>query len=212
MPVVRDLPHGRRRGVAMSKEGSTDSSLLARATPHDPDAWKKLVAWSGPLVFFWCRKAGLNKEDREDVFQDVFLKVHRRLEEFDHDGLGATFRGWLLIITRNALVDLARRRLNVPKPLGGAAAYKALATRAEEVLPDSEANHAEARKQALSRAVMQLRGEFSEVTWKAFWRTAVDGLTSPEVAAELSLSADAVRKARSRVLARLRSEFGDLME
>jgi RNA polymerase sigma-70 factor (ECF subfamily) len=57
-----------------------------------------------------------------------------------------------------------------------------------------------------------IRPEFAERTWQAFWRTAIEGGSAPEVAAELSMSAGAVRVAKSRVLQRLREELGDLIE
>jgi RNA polymerase sigma-70 factor (ECF subfamily) len=57
-----------------------------------------------------------------------------------------------------------------------------------------------------------LRGDFEATTWKAFERTALDGLPAAEVAAELGLSSNAVFIARSRVLARLRQEAAGLIE
>jgi RNA polymerase sigma-70 factor (ECF subfamily) len=45
---------------------------------------------------------------------------------------------------------------------------------------------------------------------RAFWRTAVDGQSAAETAAELGMSVPAVRMAKSRVLHRLRQEMGDL--
>ena len=58
------------------------------------------------------------------------------------------------------------------------------------------------------RALGLLRTDFEENTWRAFWRTAVDGLPAAEVADELNMSSAAVRKAKSRVLQRLREELG----
>ena len=61
------------------------------------------------------------------------------------------------------------------------------------------------------RALGMLQGEFEPRTWKAFWRAAVDGLPAPEAAAELGMTASAVRMAKSRILRRLREELGDLV-
>jgi RNA polymerase sigma-70 factor (ECF subfamily) len=57
-----------------------------------------------------------------------------------------------------------------------------------------------------------IRGEFSERTWQAFWRTAVEGRAAKDVGAELAMSPGAVRVAKSRVLHRLREELGDPTE
>ena len=48
-----------------------------------------------------------------------------------------------------------------------------------------------------------MRGQFSEQTWQAFWRTAVEGRSGQEVADELKMSVGAVYVAKSRALARL---------
>jgi len=57
----------------------------------------------------------------------------------------------------------------------------------------------------MMQQVMKLiRTEFSQENWQAFWRPVVDGRSSTEAADELGVSPAAVRKAKSRVLARLR--------
>jgi DNA-directed RNA polymerase specialized sigma24 family protein len=69
-----------------------------------------------------------------------------------------------------------------------------------------------AERGLLARALELIRCEFTERTWQAFWRTAIEGRSAPEVAAGLSMSAGPVRVAKSRVLPRLREELGDLIE
>jgi len=192
-------------------ESPTDSSLLKRVRKHDPAAWDELVAWAGPLVFSWCGQASLGKEDREDVFQEVFLKVYRGLQAFQYGRPGQSFRGWLLIITRNAIIDFARRRLQEPL-VAGYVEYQALLDNASERLPDSEADSPTARHVTIRRALDLLHKQFSEENWKAFWRTAVDGLTATEAGKELGMDPAAVRKAKSRVLARLRQDFQGLLD
>jgi RNA polymerase sigma-70 factor (ECF subfamily) len=61
------------------------------------------------------------------------------------------------------------------------------------------------------RALDAIRGEFEPRTWQAFWKTTVEGRAPKDVAAELAMSAGAVRVAKSRVLQRLRAELGDVM-
>jgi RNA polymerase sigma-70 factor (ECF subfamily) len=57
-----------------------------------------------------------------------------------------------------------------------------------------------------------LRNEFEPKTWKAFQRTALEGASASEVAAELAMTTNAVFIARSRVLARLRQEAAELID
>ena len=69
-----------------------------------------------------------------------------------------------------------------------------------------------AHREFYERALRLIRNDFEERTWKAFWRSAIDEQSSSQVAEELGMTSVAVRKAKSRVLMRLRAEFGELIE
>ncbi len=62
------------------------------------------------------------------------------------------------------------------------------------------------------RALELVRAEFEERTWEAFWRAAVEGQPPDLIARDLGVTPAAVRKAKSRVLHRLRQEVGDLID
>jgi RNA polymerase sigma-70 factor (ECF subfamily) len=66
---------------------------------------------------------------------------------------------------------------------------------------------AEYRRQLFVWAAEEVRGEFADSTWQAFWRTAVEGQEIKAAAAELNISTGAVYIARSRVIARLRERI-----
>ena len=67
--------------------------------------------------------------------------------------------------------------------------------------------------EALRRRALELvRGQVAERTWQAFWLTAIEGHDSAEVAASLEVSATTVRMAKSRVLHRLKEQFGELIQ
>lgn len=192
--------------------GSTASSLLERARAHDPEAWRKLVDLYGPLVYHWCRQQRLAPEDVADVFQEVFRSVASSLATFRKDKPGATFRGWLLTITRNKIRDLYRRQQGKPRAAGGSDAREKL-----EQLPGPDESSDSALQPApdagvLHRALEMIKGEFSEPTWQAFWRTTVDGESPADVAAALKITVNAVYKAKARVLRRLREECGELLD
>jgi RNA polymerase sigma-70 factor (ECF subfamily) len=55
-----------------------------------------------------------------------------------------------------------------------------------------------------------IRHEFGDRVWNSFWRTAVDGRSSSDVAEELKITPAAVRQNKRRVLLRLRQELGDM--
>jgi RNA polymerase sigma-70 factor (ECF subfamily) len=76
---------------------------------------------------------------------------------------------------------------------------------------DDESASDEAPVRALFECALGLiRPEFTDRTWQAFWRTAVDDQPAPDVGQELGMSAGAVRVAKCRVLQRLREELGEM--
>lgn len=81
-----------------------------------------------------------------------------------------------------------------------------------EALPDPQCSisalwEQEYRQQLLVWGAEQIRGEFHETTWQAFWRTCVSGESVAVVAAELGTSPGNVYVARSRIIARLREKI-----
>jgi RNA polymerase sigma-70 factor (ECF subfamily) len=188
----------------------TSSRLLQRVQARDPDAWRRLVALYTPLVRYWCRQWGVDDADADDLCQDVFQGVATGVEAFRRDRAAGTFRGWLRGITRHKLLDHRRRQRQRPIAAGGTDAYLRFLDVPEEDLPALEETEAEVTG-LYRRALETVRGDFEEQTWQAFWRTAVGDEAAPDVAAALGMSAAAVRKARSRVLHRLKEEVGDLI-
>jgi RNA polymerase sigma-70 factor (ECF subfamily) len=189
---------------------STSRSLLARVHENDAAAWDRLVALYTPLVWHWCRKLALPKQDTADVFQEVFRSVAAHIRDFRRDRPGDTFRGWLRTITRNKVHDHFRAQNREPQAAGGSEA-KAWWSRLPEAKEEHEAAEGEERYDLLFRAALDLiKAEFQERTWLAFWRVVVEGRTPQAAAQELNMSPGAVRVAKCRVLHRLRLELGDL--
>ena len=184
----------------------TPQSLLQRAVGDDQEAWGRLVYLYSPMVQHWCQRWGLQPADAEDVRQEVFQSVARTLKNFHRDRPGDTFRGWLQTITRNKLIDHIRRQERTPEALGGSGSFRVEAYEPPEDDPPEQLS-------ALHHRGLELvRGEFEEKTWQAFWRCAVDGEQATDVAQAMGMTPAAVRKAKSRVLRRLREELGDVLD
>jgi RNA polymerase sigma-70 factor (ECF subfamily) len=191
--------------------GTTSRGLLERVKADDESAWETLVGLYGPLVYRWLRRWDLPEHEAADVFQDVFGALAKHVGGFRKTNKGDTFRGWLHRITDNKVRDLFRRLGREPGGEGGTEAQMRLASLPEILPPDGDDSSAEREDAGLLRAAVDLiRGEFEARTWQAFWLTAVDGRAPGEVAAELGMTAGAVRVAKSRVLKRLREELGGL--
>lgn len=194
-----------------SSTSGTSLGLLERVRAEDERAWSRLVTLYSPLVYHWCRRSGLQPTDTEDIFQEVFRAVLTHVHGFRKRKAHDTFRGWLATITRNKIRDHFRRLGREPAAQGGTEAQRQLSQVPAPPPPvAAPPSDADMDRGLQARALELIRTEFREHTWRAFWRTAVDGQPAPSVAEELSMTPGAVRVAKSRVLQRLREELGDL--
>lgn len=191
----------------------TSTSLLQRIRCQDEQAWQKLVALYGPLVYGWCRHWGMQQTDAQDVVQEVFQAVAGGIDGFRKDGVAGSFRGWLWTIAKNKACTYFSQKARRPQVIGGTDIQTRLAQIPERYPDESTSKEASAETSGLiRRATDVIHGDFQERTWRAFLRTAVDGLDATKVAAELQMTPRAVRQAKHRVLQRLREEFCDLLE
>lgn len=207
--MISANPPAGNDGLAMDRPDATSLTLLARAAGRDEAAWGRLAALYRPLIAHWCRAGGVPAADVDDVAQEVLLAVATGLTGFRRDRDGG-FRAWVRGIARHKAVDRQRRGRG-PAAAGGTDAYQRFQDvpgPADEIGPDDAAEEAWLYRRALDL----VKAEFADKTWQAFWRTAVDDRPTDAVAAELGMTPVAVRIAKSRVLARLREEVGDLLE
>jgi RNA polymerase sigma-70 factor (ECF subfamily) len=190
----------------------TSPSLLMRVQADDQGAWARLVDLYAPLVYLWCRRARLGTEDTADVFQETFRSVAQHINDFRRDRPGDSFRGWLRTIAQNKIRDHFRRSQNEPKAAGGTDANVRMNAEPDPISLEEDDAEQSVVHQVLHRTLELIRGEFEARTWQAFWQVQVEGKTTKDVGAELGMTAAAVRKAKLRVLARLRQELGELLE
>ena len=190
----------------------TRPSLLVRLRdPGDGEAWQLFVDLYAPLVYGLARKRGLQDADAADLTQEVCRTVTDAVRRLEYDPRKGTFRGWLYTIARNRLCDLMERTCRQPRGSGDSDVQVFL-----EAQPDRSEERdvweREYERQVFRWAADQVRDQFREATWKAFWLTAVDGKSVEEAGGSLGMSAGAVHIARSRVLARLKEVIRPLLE
>ena len=172
-----------------------------------------MVNLYAPLVHHWCRGGQLQDHDVADIFQEVFQAVLVYIGGFRKERQADTFRGWLRRITQNKIRDHFRKSGRDLRGEGGSSAHDRLAQFPQPPAIDIELATNDAGERALfARVLDMVRDEFEERTWSAFWKTTVEGRAPKDVGADLSMSAGAVRVAKSRVLHRIREELGDLAE
>jgi len=87
--------------------GLSEDEILARAGSGDKEAFATLVERYTPRVFAIARNVLGSAVDAEDVTQDVFFKVYRKLGSFEKR---AAFSTWLYRVTINASTDFIKKR------------------------------------------------------------------------------------------------------
>lgn len=196
---------------------STSRSLLVRLRDEDDDAWTRMVDLYTPLVCYWCRRLNLSEQDLPDVLQEIFRAVASNISRFRKDRPGDTFRGWLRTISRSKVMDSFRRQGREAQATGGTDAQLKFARLPDNPEVDDADEHESPdedgeRHLLFQRALQIIQTDFQERTWQAFWKVAVEGRPVKDVAEELDMKPGTVRVSRCRVLARLRNEFGDLLQ
>lgn len=94
-------------GAAASARVEEDRELVRRAQKDDKEAFEALVRRHQNRVFGVAGGILKNREDVEDIAQQVFLKAYFSIKRFDQR---AAFSTWLYKITVNECWDLLRKR------------------------------------------------------------------------------------------------------
>ncbi len=199
-------------GFAVSVSSQTSYTLLEQVRAADQQAWERFVDVYGPTLYGWCRSAGLPDADTADVIQDTFRAVASGIERFERtpDRQGA-FTAWLWTVTQNRIKNHWQRRVSKDRADGGSDAQQLLAELPDPFADLSDTKSTVGETSIVLRTAELVRPEFTETTWQAFWRVAVDDQRTDLVATQLSISVAAVRQAAYRVRKRLREELQDVI-
>jgi RNA polymerase sigma-70 factor (ECF subfamily) len=154
-------------------------------------------------VYGYARKQGLQDADAADLSQDVLGAVVASIGRLEYDPARGAFRNWLFTLVRRKLANWWTARVH-QTPGSGDTATQRLLEQYTGPAAEGSAWAAEWEQRVFAWACEQVRRKVTDVTWQAFWRTAVAGEPGSQVAADLGLTVGAVYIARSRVLARLK--------
>jgi RNA polymerase sigma-70 factor (ECF subfamily) len=98
-PLAREKLSRKRKPKSEAPTSGVTTSI-ARGSLRFEDVYDK---WFD-RVSSWVRALGAPESDQDDLVQDVFLVVHRRLRDFD----GGNLPGWLYQIARRRVRDFRR--------------------------------------------------------------------------------------------------------
>lgn len=190
--------------LSMVEPDTRPSLLLRLRDSQDEQAWREFISLYEPLLLRMMRQRGLQEADACDVAQQVVLAVSQTIERWQPDGRRASFRRWLFRIARNQSLKFLERGRPFQLKTGGTDLLDLLRSLPEPEQQTVTEFDDEYRNQVFHLAAEKIQCEFSETTWRAFWRTCVLNEPVAHVAKDLEMSAGAVYVARSRIIARLR--------
>jgi len=87
--------------------GPSDIEIISRVLKGEQSAYAELVNRYQNYVFTLVLRFTENREDAEEIAQDVFVKAYRSLADFRGD---SKFSTWLFTITRTTCLSFLRKK------------------------------------------------------------------------------------------------------
>jgi RNA polymerase sigma-70 factor, ECF subfamily len=171
-----------------------DRTLVERCLSDDPDAFEELYRRFAPRVFtLACRMSG-SRANGEDLLQEIFLLVYRKLGSFKGESALGT---WVYRLATNCCLDFLRSRQH--------RLQQASDELDESTPPPIDRGRLRADRMDVERAIAELPPGYRA----AFVLHDVEGFDHAEVARMLGIaegtSKSQVHKARMKMRERLRS-------
>jgi RNA polymerase sigma factor (sigma-70 family) len=189
----------------------TRPSLIVRLKDQrNEPAWVDFLRAYEPFLIQLVRRRGTPERHVADVTQQLLIAIAQSVGGWSDDGKPASFRRWLSRVARNVVIKFMIRERRQVSGQGGTGFLEQL-----QRVPDtaeSEEHAGQYEHELIVWAAEQVRGDFRETSWKAFWATQIEGRTVADVAAELGVSPGSIYMSRSRILARIRAKIYQVME
>jgi len=185
----------------MKTKKLTDVQVVDQFKAGDALAFEEIVSRYESKVMSLALRFTRNQEDAEEVMQDVFTTVYRKIEGFRGQ---SAFSSWLYrIVVNAAFMKLRKRKQNQSVPMDDLApAVKHYTFERESINGSYSQNVAVSHEmqQVIQSAVNRLPDQYRAV----FVLRDVDGLSNQETGEILNLSIPAVKSRlhRSRIMLR----------
>ena len=186
----------------------TDLELIAEFKKGNQHSFEELVGRYSDKAFNLAMRFTHSPEDAEEVLQDVFVTVYRKISGFEGK---SSFSSWLYRVTVNAaLMKIRKRKQDQTLHL------EDLTAQGGHLVNDKAPEHLEVDKIAarqelaefLDQAIAKLPDDYRPV----FIMRDVDGLSSREVSKILNLSVPAVKSRLHRSRLRLKKSLQHVLK
>lgn len=184
-------------------EPASDEVLMAAYQAGNQAAFTELYERHGGSVYAFLARRVPNRALADDLYQEVFLRVHRARQTYDSS---RPFRAWLFGIVHNLLIDSLRERGRTPRiqllDEARSSGSDEIDVASPSTSPEDEASGREAAR-ALGHAVRALPADEATVLMLA----RIEGLSYEDIALVVGRSAAATKQLAYRALKRVRAEM-----
>ncbi|HEY0430233.1 MAG TPA: sigma-70 family RNA polymerase sigma factor [Pyrinomonadaceae bacterium] len=187
---------------------SSEEELVSRAQAGGADAFCLLAEAYERRIYSLAFHYTRERQDAEDLSQEVWLKAYRALASFRYE---SSFYTWLRSITINCFLNHRRTKsFQWRKQDTGSAAIEDQATRndAGSKSVGAAAWETTLQNQLIVGQVMQALAEVTQQQRLVFLLKHQEGMTYEEIATELGCSAGTVKKSVARTITKLRQKLG----
>ena len=190
----------------------TRQSLLARLHDwQDQAGWREFFDTYWRLIYNVARKSGLADDEAQDIVQNTFIYLARRMPNFHYDRARGSFKSWLRVVTRSRIHIFWRMQKPdekfIREPLLDAAGDDV------EAQPDGSADgldevwQREWEENLVNTALRRVRAKVSSQQLLIFRLSTLGELPLPQVAKKLGVNLAQVYLARHRVGKLMKAEL-----
>jgi len=194
------------------KGTDTNTTLLGRVMSlDDHQAWGDFFDLYCPMLRAQALKAGLSWEEANDLLQEVFIELVRRIPIFAYNRRKGSFRAWLRRLTRWRIINVLQKPRPTFVPLESVVSESGDSTQIPDnflVQPnDLDETEEQARKQRIfETALHTLRQKLSPTQVQVLESCIVQQRATAQVADSLQIDPARVSVMKYRFLAALRKE------
>lgn len=197
----------------------TRQSLLSRLRDvQDERGWQEFFDRYWRLIYNVARRSGLADAEAQDVVQNTFIYLSRKMPGFHYDPTRGSFKSWLRVVTRSRIGAFRRSEKAGKMFMRDPAAAGESAEEPDplDAIPDPSADaldeiwQREWEENLLNTALRRIRAKVSSQQLLIFRLATLNELPLTQVARKLGVSVPRVYLARHRVGKLFKSEVDQL--
>lgn len=182
---------------------TTTQFLSGLRDARNSAVWSEFCGRYRPVLLAFGRRLGLDVHDAQDAAQDALMGFVAAYRKGRYDREKGRLRTWLYAISSHKIRDLQRRRCR-EKVVSNAGEDTAILERLPDDHSISELWEVEWERAVLAACIDQVRREVKPASLRVLELCVFQKRSVDEVAADLGMTREAVLKARTRVLSRMR--------